>query len=107
MTGPQTIGRFELLDPIGRGAMGDVWLAEDPQRGGEVALKWIHIATAHPEGLSAEHRGAERQRRIAECAAQVAEVYEHGEVGEEIFYISMEYVPGRDLAEEITGGPSA
>ena len=32
------VGRFEIREPLGRGAIGDVHLAWDPQRGTEVAM---------------------------------------------------------------------
>ena len=39
----QQVGRFELRDFLGRGAIGDVYLAWDPRAQGEVALKVVRI----------------------------------------------------------------
>ena len=35
---------FELLQPLGRGGMGVVWLARNPHTGQQVALKVIYTA---------------------------------------------------------------
>ena len=45
----QQVGRFELRDFLGRGAMGDVYLAWDPQESREVALKVIRANRTDPE----------------------------------------------------------
>lgn len=36
---PSLIGRFKIIRSVGTGGMGDVFLAEDPQTGGTVAIK--------------------------------------------------------------------
>ncbi len=36
---PTSIGRFKIIRSVGTGGMGDVFLAEDPQSGGTVAIK--------------------------------------------------------------------
>ena len=41
---PQTIGRFTILNEIGRGSYGVVWAAHDPVLGREVAIKIIPLA---------------------------------------------------------------
>jgi serine/threonine protein kinase/tetratricopeptide (TPR) repeat protein len=101
----QQIGRFEIRDFLGRGAVGDVHLAWDPERAAEVALKVIRIQRRlDPEMLEAEKNGLAIQRQIAEVAPQVAAVYEQGEDGG-FFWVAMEYVAGKDLSEELSGGP--
>ena len=71
----QQVGRFEIRDFLGRGAMGDVFLAWDPHRQAEVALKLVRTHKADPEMLEAEKNGAALQQQLAAVAPQVATVY--------------------------------
>ena len=98
------VGRFEIRDFLGRGAMGDVYLAWDPQRDAEVALKLIRLKGADADMLEAEKNGLVLQRQLAEVASQVACVYEQGQDGT-YFWASMEYVAGTDLSDILEEGP--
>jgi eukaryotic-like serine/threonine-protein kinase len=100
----QQVGRFEIRDFLGRGAMGDVYLAWDPLRQAEVALKLVRTHRADPEMLEAERNGAALQQQLATVAPQVAAVYEQGQDGP-FFWVAMEYVAGTDLSEVLDRGP--
>jgi serine/threonine protein kinase len=100
----QQVGRFEIRDFLGRGAMGDVYLAWDPEGGREVALKVIRANRTDPEMLQAEKNGVALQKQISDLAPQVAAVYEWGEDGD-FFWVAMEYVAGTDLARILDRGP--
>ena len=76
--------------------MGVVYLAEDLQGGGEVALKVL------PPELAEQHDFLRRFQREASYASQlqhpnIVSVHDVGDDGGR-FYIAMEYVSGRDLA---------
>ena len=43
---PSQLGRYKILDEIGRGAMGVVYLAKDPLIGRLLALKTFRISAA-------------------------------------------------------------
>ncbi|HKH44305.1 MAG TPA: serine/threonine-protein kinase [Thermoanaerobaculia bacterium] len=100
----QQVGRFEIRDFLGRGAMGDVYLAWDPQRQAEVALKLVRTHKADPEMLEAEKSGATLQQQLARVAPQVAAVYEQGQ-DDPFLWVAMEYVAGTDLSEILDRGP--
>jgi len=102
--GQQTIGRFEIRDFLGRGAIGDVLLAWDPLAERLVALKVIRIAKTDPEMLEAEKNGLALQAQLAAVAPPVAAVYEEGQDGD-LFWVAMEYVAGADLSELLAKGP--
>jgi len=100
----QQVGRFELRDFLGRGAIGDVYLAHDPETDRDVALKVIRTRHADPEMLEAEKNGVALQQQLSQVAPQVATVYESGEDGE-LFWVAMEYVDGADLSQSLSRGP--
>lgn len=94
------VGRFEIRDFLGRGAIGDVYLALDPKLGSEVALKLVRTARTDPEMLAAERNGTALQAALARVAPQVAAVYEQGDQ-DGFYWVAMEYVAGDDLAPVI------
>lgn len=92
----RTFGKFELIRPLGRGAMGEVYLAKDPAIGREVAIK-----TIRPEVLLAPDA---RERFIREAKAagtlnhpHLVTIHEFGEA-EGGLYLAMEFVEGKDLS---------
>ncbi len=104
MLAAHQVGRFELRDFLGRGALGDVYLAWDPEPGREVALKVVRANRADPEMLQAEKNGISLQEQISRVAPQVAAVYEWGQDGD-FFWVAMEYVAGTDLSQVLAHGP--
>ena len=93
---PARIGRFRIERELGRGGLGIVYLAEDPQLGRKVAVKIprFEIASALPL----------RQRflREAEAAARLSHrnlisLYEAGEA-DAVLYLACEYCSGPTLA---------
>jgi serine/threonine-protein kinase len=97
------IGIYRVERPIGRGGMGEVFLAWDDRLERRVAIKRIR----KDAGLSAEQR--ERFRREARLAARlshsaVVQIYDlvSGDADDAIV---MEYVEGRTLAERLADGP--
>jgi eukaryotic-like serine/threonine-protein kinase len=89
--------RYRLLDILGRGGYGDVWLAERLADGVRVAVKFYH----DPE------RGQAFLRQEADLAKQfdhdhLVRVFAAGPV-EGLFCMEMEYVAGQTLSRRITG----
>jgi eukaryotic-like serine/threonine-protein kinase len=56
-------GRYELIEEIGRGGMGIVWLAEDRTIGRRVAIKELHL----PAGVPDDERRVLEQRVLREA----------------------------------------
>ena len=101
-----TLGRYQLLDELGRGAMGTVYRAADPLIGREVAIKTLHAT--FPEEMMQDLR--ERFLREARSAGKLSHpnivtVYDVGE-HEGIAYIAMELLPGRSLQQMLRAGPA-
>lgn len=100
MLAQANVGRFEIRDFLGRGAIGDVYLAWDPKLASEVALKLVRTGKTDPEMVAAERNGTLLQDALAQVAPQVAAVYEQGDQ-DGFFWVAMEYVAGTDLAQVI------
>ena len=98
----EKIGKFEIIRLLGRGAMGEVYLARDPHLGREVAVKTIHLSSAFGEEATTRF---EREARAAGGLSHpnVATVYEFG-LDEGLHYMAMEFVPGEDLDVLIRAG---
>ena len=93
------LGRFELRRVLGRGAMGVVYEAWDPELARTVALKRLSIAALQRPG---EVHAVERLRREARAMARVDDqhvlrVYDVDEARGQPF-VAMEYAPFGSLA---------
>ncbi len=92
----QTIGKYELIRPIGDGNMGTVYLARDPFSLQDVAIK---IATPKPAD---DDRIARRRRKLFYIEAKAAGMLRHPNivatidagVEDDRRYLVMEYVAG-------------
>jgi eukaryotic-like serine/threonine-protein kinase len=96
---PSQVGRYEIIRRLGS-SMTDVYLAIDTIENRQVALKLIEPDRDPASQLivEAERRGAAILRDLRELDPRVIEVYEFGEA-DGYFFIAMQYVEGRSLAE--------
>jgi serine/threonine-protein kinase len=102
---PKCVGRYEIVEELGRGAMGSVFKAKDPAVGRIVALKTIHT-TALEGAQSEEYRTRfYREARASGVLAHpgIVPVFDVGEDQGAPFLV-MEFVEGRTLAEAIKKG---
>ena len=90
---PRKLGKYELLAPIGRGAMGVVYLAHDPFAERPVAIKLGSIPTS-AEAARLSHRIFFNEARLAGLLKHpnILSVYDAGEEDGRP-YIVMEYLP--------------
>ncbi len=100
------IGDFTILRPIGRGGMGEVFLARQESLGREVALKLIRTDAAHSPGAAARF---DREARAAARLRHPGIVQVHA-IGEDrgVRFIAMELIDGRPLdalLEDAAGRP--
>ena len=90
------LGRYVLLDPVGRGGMGVVYAAFDPELDRKVAIKLVR---APVEGAAVPPRTqllAEAQAIARLSHPNIVTVHDVGTVGSELFF-AMEYVKGETL----------
>ncbi len=97
---PARIGKYPVQAKIGEGATSEVFLAHDPFRGHDVAIKRVRRSTL------IDAREAHFQRRFFAAEAALVGQLHHPNVvqimdavseGEELPYLVMEYVPGVTL----------
>jgi len=93
---PIRIGRFILLEPLGAGAMGEIYAAYDDQLDRKVALKLVR------GGTDLMIKADERLLREAQTLAQVShpnvvQIYEAGTYNGRLF-IAMELIRGKTLS---------
>ncbi len=97
-------GRYEIIEEIGRGAMGIVYKAYDPLIERFVAIKTINLQI-----LSEQERAEYATRFYQEAKAagrlnhpNIVTIYDLGESGD-VAYIAMELMEGRELQQIIDG----
>jgi tetratricopeptide (TPR) repeat protein/predicted Ser/Thr protein kinase len=101
--GLKRIKHYDLLSLIGKGGMGEVFLAHDTELDRKVAIKLL------PDALNKDQKAKERFLREAKAAAAldhpfICKIFEAGDF-QGTSYIVMEYVAGQDLKDKIAAGP--
>ena len=100
------LGRYRLERELGRGAMGRVWLAHDPELDRHAALKTVQVFADLPD----EERRRAREAFLQEARAAarlnhpgIVTIYDVG-THEGVPYIAMEFIEGDTLAAHGKGG---
>ncbi len=95
-----TLGRYEIIRELGKGAMGTVYLGKDPKINREVAIKTMALSQEfEPDELE---EVKERFFREAETAGMlnhpnIVTIFDAGDE-HDLAYIAMEYLNGADLS---------
>ena len=99
------IGRYEVLDEIGHGAMGTVCRARDPLIERTVAIKTVAISQLQQEGADAEARFLREAQSAGRLShPNIVTIYDVGET-DALAYIAMEYLTGTTLRDVMNTGP--
>ena len=89
--------RYRILEKLGEGGMGRVYLAEHIHMGRRCAVKVMSPALLHdPDSISRFAREAANASRITH--PNVAAIYDYGQTPDRIVYLAMELVEGGSLA---------
>jgi len=99
----ETVSHYRILEKLGQGGMGEVFLAQDTTLDRKVALKFL------PEELQQDPTARKRFLREAKSAAAldhpfICKIYEIGKAQDRTF-IAMEYIQGMNLEERFLKGP--
>jgi serine/threonine-protein kinase len=93
----QSIGSYRILQKIGTGGMGAVYLAEHPLIGKKVALKVIHRELAsNKEVVQRFFQEAKAVTKIGN--EHIIEIHDFGQTAEGDHFYIMEYLEGQTLA---------
>jgi eukaryotic-like serine/threonine-protein kinase len=103
VTQPTKIGRYEVIERVGRGGMGAVYLGRDSVLEREVAIKVMSA------DFAADETSRPRFYREARAAAKlqhrnIVTIFEFGEEDETPFIV-MEFLRGQDLAKRMRAEP--
>src|ERR1700688_2717812 len=105
MDTPKKIGRYEILEELGHGAMGTVYRAKDPAMDRIVALKTIiSLVLASEQGSDFRER-VYREARAAGALTHpgIVPVFDVGE-HEGLPFLVMEFISGKTLADTVKKG---
>ncbi|HEX9120709.1 MAG TPA: protein kinase [Terriglobales bacterium] len=93
----ERIGRYEIIGEVGKGAMGVVYRAADPNIGRTVAIKTLRIDIHGTENEEILGRFKNEARAAGMMNhANIITIYDAGEQ-EGMFYIAMEFIEGQTL----------
>jgi serine/threonine protein kinase len=101
---PSQFGRYQILEQLGKGAMGAIYLAQDTQLNRRVALKVPHLRGGEDDAAP-DQSDLDRFYREASAAAtldhpNLCPVYDVGQIGG-IPYLTMAYIKGQPLSTHI------
>jgi eukaryotic-like serine/threonine-protein kinase len=106
-----TVGRYVILNLVGRGGMGEVYAAYDPQLDRRVALKLLHQTAGRGSSVRiARERLLREAKAIARLShPNVVVVHDAGAIedpvqGERVF-LAMEFIEGETLASWLAAAP--
>jgi len=98
-----TIGRYVVLTLVGRGGMGEVYAAYDPELDRRVAIKLLRVRAAQPDfsEQASQDSGRARLMREAQATAKLSHpnvvvIYDVGTFEDQVF-IAMEFVEGQTV----------
>ena len=97
----RTISHYRIIEKLGEGGMGVVYIAEDTTLARQVAIKFL----ASP-GPNYRNRFLREARAVSVLShPNIATVYDYGETEDGQPYIVMELVKGKPLSEMLDHGP--
>ncbi|ESA35425.1 serine threonine protein kinase [Leptolyngbya sp. Heron Island J] len=104
--GRRLANRYELMDPIGQGSMGKVYLAEDMLLGGvPVAVKFLAQTLLNQQMNQRFMHEAMTCAQLGNNSMHVVRVTDYGVTDDEIPFYVMEYLKGKNLGQVIQPNP--
>jgi serine/threonine-protein kinase len=98
------LGRYEIIDEVGRGAMGVVYKARDPLIDRVLAIKTVALDLSRDEAQAFEQRFYREAKSAGRLNhANIVTIHDVGR-SDSIAYIAMEFLQGRSLRGIIDSG---
>ncbi len=104
LEGGSSVGRYRIEKFLGAGAMGEVYLALDPQIDRKLAIKTVRLA-GRPQEIDERKKRLLREARAAGrlLHPNIVTLFDAGEA-EGLLYLAFEFVEGTDLAARLEAG---
>src|SRR3954469_18438477 len=100
----QSIGNYKVVQQIGEGGMGVVYLAEHPVIGRKVAIKLLHASFARDSETVARFFNEARAIHMI-AHPNIVEILDFGQTSDGQPYFIMEYLTGEAVSEIVARGP--
>jgi len=94
--GRHLIDQYVLVEKIGEGGMGAVYLADQPTMGRRAVVKLLHPALSRDPQVAARFN-LEARAAAALNHPHIVTVYNYGALPDGVLYLAMEHLDGRDL----------
>ncbi len=104
LEGGHHVGRYRIERFLGAGAMGEVYLAEDPQIDRKLAIKTVRLV-GRPAEIDERKKRLLREARAAGrlLHPNIVTLFDAGEA-EGLLFLAFEFVEGTDLAARLEAG---
>jgi serine/threonine protein kinase len=101
LDGGRTVGRYRIERFIGAGAMGEVYLAQDPHIERPLAIKTVRLV-GRPQEIEDRKKRLLREAKAAGrlLHPNIVTLFDTGEAGD-VLYLAFEYVEGSDLSARV------
>ena len=101
---PRTLGRYELLAELGKGAMGVVYRANDPLLDRLVAIKTVNMSLDPQEMAEYDERFYQEAKAAGSLNhPNIVTIYDIGKSGN-VAYMAMEFLQGEELRSLLAAG---
>jgi len=101
LDGGQTVGRYRIERFLGAGAMGEVYLAQDPHIERPLAIKTVRLV-GRPQEIDDRKKRLLREAKAAGrlLHPNIVTLFDAGEAGD-VLYLAFEFVEGADLSTRV------
>ena len=101
LDGGQSVGRYRIERFLGAGAMGEVYLAQDPHIERPLAIKTVRLV-GRPQEIDDRKKRLLREAKAAGrlLHPNIVTLFDAGEAGD-VLYLAFEYVEGSDLSTRV------
>jgi serine/threonine protein kinase len=102
LDGGRTVGRYRIERFLGAGAMGEVYLAQDPHIERSLAIKTVRLV-GRPQEIDDRKKRLLREAKAAGrlLHPNIVTLFDTGEA-DDVLYLAFEYVEGMDLSARVT-----
>jgi serine/threonine-protein kinase len=98
--GRRLIDQYVLVEKIGEGGMGAVYLADQPTMGRRAVIKLLHPTLSRDPQVAARFN-LEARAAAALNHPHIVTVYNYGALDDGVLFLAMEHLEGRDLERAI------